>query len=172
MDYEGILPKGVGRACLWMSIREGVKQWEEIEAIRRRTPLPPPPPPLMELFRSARASWNTSVCLLASRDGRGSFFFHRAGRGGAGRGKAKNHWGVRGKLCGKWGLHNWPGAHSGRTRSHLWLGNVAMTSYVVIEDSVIDQVLTLGRPDQRPAQNENIGFFYWLGPMPPSGRRT
>ena len=45
MDYEGILPKGVGRTCLWMSIREGVKQWEEIEAIRRRTPLAPPPPP-------------------------------------------------------------------------------------------------------------------------------
>ena len=58
------------------------------------------------------------------------------------------HWGVRGKLCGEWGLHYWPGAHSGRTRSHLLLGDVAMTSHVVIEDSTIDQVRTLGRPDQ------------------------
>ena len=34
-----------------------------------------------------------------------------------------------------------------------------MTSYVVIEDSIIDQVLILGVPDRRPAQTENIDFF-------------
>ena len=34
-----------------------------------------------------------------------------------------------------------------------------MTSHVVIEDSIIDQVLTLGGPDRRPAQNENIDSF-------------
>ena len=34
-----------------------------------------------------------------------------------------------------------------------------MTSHVVIEDSIIDQVLTLGGPDRRPAQNENIDLF-------------
>ena len=69
------------------------------------------------------------------------------------------HWGVRGKLCGKWGLHNWPVAHSGRTRSYLLLGDVAMTSHVVIEDSIIYQVLTLGGPDRRPAQEGNVEFF-------------
>ena len=45
------------------------------------------------------------------------------------------------------------------TSCALLLGDVAMTSHVVIEDSIIDQVLTLGGLDWRPAQNENIDFF-------------
>ena len=34
-----------------------------------------------------------------------------------------------------------------------------MTSHVVIEDSIIDQVLTLGGPDRRPAQEGNVESF-------------
>ena len=41
----------------------------------------------------------------------------------------------------------------------------AMTSHVVIEDSIIDKVLTLGRPDRRPAQEGNVEFFYYLNQL-------
>ena len=37
-----------------------------------------------------------------------------------------------------------------------------MTLHVVIEDSIIDKVLTLGGPDWRPTHNENIDFFIGL----------
>ena len=35
-----------------------------------------------------------------------------------------------------------------------------MTSPMTIEDSIIDQVRTLGRPDRQPAQNAKIDFYY------------
>ena len=34
-----------------------------------------------------------------------------------------------------------------------------MISHVVIEDSLIDQVLTLGGPDRRPPQEGNVEYF-------------
>ena len=40
-----------------------------------------------------------------------------------------------------------------------WLGNVAMTSHVVIEDSKIYQVCTLGGPDRHSAQEGNVEYF-------------
>ena len=69
------------------------------------------------------------------------------------------HWGVQGKPCGDWGLHYRPGAHSGRTRSYLLLGDIVMTSHVVIEDSKIYQVCTLGGPDRHSAQEGNVEYF-------------